>query len=76
MKADRRINYYLRSLVNEERFAFYQAIVDFSATEIGPRVLGWKRSGSSSTLGFIGSNSGWRRLSEIPRGGKLVAHRR
>jgi alkylation response protein AidB-like acyl-CoA dehydrogenase len=34
---------YLEDLVDEERFAFYQAVSDFAAKEIAPQVLTWER---------------------------------
>ena len=39
----RRIDTYLEALVDEERFAFYQAVGDFAEKEIGPSLLTWER---------------------------------
>lgn len=41
----RRIDHYLRSLVTEDQFAFYEAVADFADGEVAPHVLGWERSG-------------------------------
>ena len=41
----RRIDHYLRDLVDEDRFAFYESVVDFSDSEIGANVLNWDREG-------------------------------
>ncbi len=41
----RRIDHYLSRLVEEDRLAFYEALVDFSDSEIAPKVLGWERAG-------------------------------
>lgn len=40
---ERRLDTYLKPLLDEERFAFYEEIVRFSDEEIGPKVLGWER---------------------------------
>jgi len=37
----RHINRYLERLVDEERFAFYQAVCDFADKEIAPHLLTW-----------------------------------
>ncbi len=39
----RHIDTYLESLVDEERFAFYQAVCDFGEKEIAPHLLTWER---------------------------------
>jgi alkylation response protein AidB-like acyl-CoA dehydrogenase len=39
----RRIDTYLEALVDEERFAFYQAVGDFAEKEIAPSLLTWER---------------------------------
>ncbi|MCA9758505.1 MAG: acyl-CoA/acyl-ACP dehydrogenase [Candidatus Eisenbacteria bacterium] len=39
----RQIDTYLEPLLDEERFAFYQAVCDFSDAEIAPRLLSWER---------------------------------
>jgi alkylation response protein AidB-like acyl-CoA dehydrogenase len=39
----RRIDTYLRELVAEEKFAFYESVRDFSDAEIAPRQLEWER---------------------------------
>ncbi|MGQ4809492.1 Acyl-CoA dehydrogenase [Candidatus Entotheonellaceae bacterium PAL068K] len=39
----RYIDTYLERLVDEERFAFYQAVCDFGARDIAPRLLSWER---------------------------------
>ncbi|MCA9729042.1 MAG: acyl-CoA/acyl-ACP dehydrogenase [Candidatus Eisenbacteria bacterium] len=39
----RQIDRYLEPLLDEERFAFYQAVCDFGDQEIAPRLLGWER---------------------------------
>ncbi|MBP8299501.1 MAG: acyl-CoA dehydrogenase family protein [Planctomycetes bacterium] len=42
----RRIDTYLTHLVPEEKFAFYEAVRDFSDTEIAPNLLHWERDHS------------------------------
>jgi alkylation response protein AidB-like acyl-CoA dehydrogenase len=42
----RYIDTYLERLVDEERFAFYQAVCDFADKEIAPHVLSWERQHS------------------------------
>ena len=37
----RRIDTYLRDLVPEEKFTFYEAVRDFSDAEIEPHILQW-----------------------------------
>ena len=39
----RRIDAYLESLVEPERFAFYQAVCEFAEHEIAPELLTWER---------------------------------
>ena len=39
----RQIDKYLQSVVDEDRFAFYQAVCDFSDAEIAPHILNWER---------------------------------
>src|SRR5919109_4583854 len=39
----RHIDTYLEALVDEERFAFYQAVCDFAEKEIAPHLLTWER---------------------------------
>ncbi|MFQ5654422.1 MAG: acyl-CoA dehydrogenase family protein [Planctomycetota bacterium] len=46
MISSRRIDHYLKNLVDEDRFAFYRAIVEFSDAEIAPRILQWEREGT------------------------------
>ena len=42
----RHIDTYLERLVDEERFAFYQAVGDFADKEIAPHLLTWERQHS------------------------------
>ena len=39
----RRIDTYLRELIDEDRFDFYEAVCDFSDRELAPHLLGWER---------------------------------
>lgn len=39
----RRIDTYLRDLVSEEKFAFYETVREFADAEIAPHVLQWER---------------------------------
>lgn len=39
----RQIDTYLEPLLDEERFAFYEAVCDFGDAEIAPNLLGWER---------------------------------
>lgn len=39
----RQLDTYLGPLLDEERFAFYQAVCDFGDAEIAPRILAWER---------------------------------
>jgi alkylation response protein AidB-like acyl-CoA dehydrogenase len=39
----RHVDTYLESLIEEERFAFYQAVCDFADKEIAPHLLAWER---------------------------------
>ncbi len=39
----RHVDTYLESLIEEERFAFYQAVCDFGEKEIAPHLLEWER---------------------------------
>lgn len=39
------IDRYLERWLDEDRFAFYRALVEFSDAEIGPNLLGWERAG-------------------------------
>lgn len=39
----RHVDTYLASLIEEERFAFYQAVCDFGEKEIAPHLLEWER---------------------------------
>jgi alkylation response protein AidB-like acyl-CoA dehydrogenase len=41
---DRRIDSYLRHLVDEERWTFYQEVAGFADREIAPALLGWERA--------------------------------
>ena len=41
----RRIDHYLSALVDEDLFAFYRAIVEFSDEELAPHILDWERRG-------------------------------
>lgn len=40
---DRRIDTYLRTLVDEDRFLFYEQVASFAGTEVAPKLLGWER---------------------------------
>lgn len=40
------IDRYLARLLDEDRYAFYQALVEFSDAEIGPNILDWERAGT------------------------------
>jgi short-chain 2-methylacyl-CoA dehydrogenase len=40
----RHVDTYLESLIEEERFAFYQAVCDFGEKEIAPHLLAWERN--------------------------------
>ena len=59
----RHMNTYLERLVDEERFAFYQAICDFADKDIAPHILTWERQhillpddtiAAMGTLGLFG----------------------
>lgn len=39
----RRIDHYLASLVDEDKFDFYAVVRDFADTEIGTKILNWER---------------------------------
>jgi short/branched chain acyl-CoA dehydrogenase len=39
----RRIDHYLRPLLPEEKFDFYEVVRDFADSEIEPKLLGWER---------------------------------
>jgi len=39
----RQIDQYLEPLISEERFAFYQAVCEFTDDEVAPKILGWER---------------------------------
>ncbi len=39
----RHVDTYLESLIEDERFAFYQAVCDFGEKEIAPHLLAWER---------------------------------
>ena len=41
----RRIDCYLKDLLDEDRYDFYSAVRDFSDDAIGPKVLEWERKG-------------------------------
>ncbi|MFN0057552.1 MAG: acyl-CoA dehydrogenase family protein [Planctomycetota bacterium] len=41
----RRIDTYLSSLIDDERFAFYKSLVEFADSEVAPHVLEWERDG-------------------------------
>lgn len=41
----RRIDEYLKTLVDDERLAFYAGLVEFADAEIAPHVLSWDRAG-------------------------------
>ncbi len=43
--SDRRIDYYLSMLLDEDRYEFYRSVADFADKEIGPKLLGWERAG-------------------------------
>ncbi len=40
----RRIDTYLRDLVSEDKFDFYEVVRDFSDAEVGSKILEWERS--------------------------------
>ncbi len=40
---ERRIDHYLKDLIDEDRFTFYEAVRDFSDDVIAPQILGWER---------------------------------
>ncbi|HLQ37357.1 MAG TPA: acyl-CoA dehydrogenase family protein [Planctomycetota bacterium] len=40
----RRLDVYLKDLVTEEQFAFYDTVRDFADTEIAPQLLAWERA--------------------------------
>jgi len=40
----RRIDTYLRDLIAEEKFAFYESVRDFADSEIAPHLLHWERA--------------------------------
>jgi short/branched chain acyl-CoA dehydrogenase len=39
----RQIDQYLEPLLSDERFAFYQAVCEFTDDEVAPKILGWER---------------------------------
>jgi len=39
----RRIDTYLANLIDEDKFAFYEAVRDFSDEHVAPHLLGWER---------------------------------
>ena len=39
----RRIDTYLANLIDEDTFAFYEAVRDFSDEHVAPHLLGWER---------------------------------
>ncbi|NIN71460.1 MAG: hypothetical protein GTO46_05925, partial [Gemmatimonadetes bacterium] len=39
----RQLDLYLEPLLSEERFAFYQAVCEFSSDEVEPNMLTWER---------------------------------
>ena len=41
---ERRIDTYLRPLIGEDRFSFYEAVARFGDEEIAPGILGWERA--------------------------------
>ncbi len=41
----RRIDHYLKHLIDEERFAFYEALVNFCDEQVSPNILKWERQG-------------------------------
>ncbi|NRA95650.1 MAG: acyl-CoA dehydrogenase family protein, partial [Planctomycetes bacterium] len=41
---DRRIDTYLKPLIGEDRFLFFEEMVRFSDETIAPRILEWERS--------------------------------
>ena len=43
---ERRIDHYLNTLIDEDRFAFYEAVRDFSDDVVAPNILGWEREHS------------------------------
>ncbi len=45
MSNGRRIQHYLRELIDEDRLTFFEAAADFADSEIGSKVLGWERAG-------------------------------
>ena len=51
--SDRRLDYYLKLLLDEDRFDFYRAVADFADREIGPKLLGWEREGGYVSDGLI-----------------------
>ena len=59
----RRIDTYLKTLLDDDRYAFYEAVRDFSDAEIGPHILSWEREhtllpdsciGAMSEMGLFG----------------------
>jgi alkylation response protein AidB-like acyl-CoA dehydrogenase len=40
----RRLDHYLRALIPEEKYAFYEVVRDFADKEVQPNVLGWERA--------------------------------
>ena len=46
----RQLDQYLEPLVSEERFAFYQAVCEFSDDEVGPNMLRWEREHTLSEV--------------------------
>lgn len=41
----RQVDRYIQALIDADRFSFYQALVEFSDTEVGTQILNWERSG-------------------------------
>lgn len=40
----RRLDHYLRALISEDKFGFYEVVRDFADREVQPRILGWERA--------------------------------
>jgi alkylation response protein AidB-like acyl-CoA dehydrogenase len=39
----RRLDHYLKPLIPEEKYDFYEVVRDFATKEVAPRILGWER---------------------------------
>jgi hypothetical protein len=49
----RHMDTYLEVLVEEERYAFYQAVCDFAEKHLAPHVLTWNASIASSPMTLL-----------------------